>query len=64
MGCHTVIIIVPLIKNPKNRKYETLYPKKTEYLKNQMPKVANSSKVTNAIHDITGLMMEKIIADL
>ncbi|MEZ4968905.1 MAG: hypothetical protein R2814_04450 [Flavobacteriaceae bacterium] len=56
----------PFIKYPDSKaaQYKRDYPKLTEYLKNQLPKVANISKITNAIRDITGLSLEQIKYDL
>ncbi|MDC6363518.1 MULTISPECIES: hypothetical protein [Flavobacteriaceae] len=59
-----VINFSPLIKYPENNNYESQYPKLTEYLKNQLPTVANISKITNAIHEFTQLPLSQIQHDL
>lgn len=56
----------PFIKYPKPKaaQYKADYPKLTEYLMNQLPRVANITKITNAIKDVTRLPLETIKKDL
>ena len=56
----------PFIKYPESKaaQYKTDYPKLTEYLMNQLPRVANITKITNAIKDVTRLPLETIKKDL
>lgn len=61
---YEVISLSPFVKYPKNSNYETLYPKLTEYLKNQLPKVGNIPKITNAIYEFTQLPLNQIQHDL
>lgn len=60
----SVINFAPLIKYPVNSNYENQYPRLTEYLKNQLPTVANIPKITNAIHEFTQLPLTQIQNDL
>ena len=50
----------PLIKYPENSNYETLYPKLTNVLKNDLPKIAQNQKVIDVINGITGAPKEVI----
>lgn len=61
-----VLTPFPLLKYPPNlaQQYETQYPKLTEYLKNQMPKVANITKIVDAINEFTTIPIEDIKRDL
>ena len=59
-----VVSFSPLIKYPKGSNYQNIYPKLTEYLKNQLPKVGDNPKIVNAIKNITGLSAEQIKEDL
>lgn len=42
-----------MIKYPPNSNYENIYPELTEYLKNELPKIANNQTIVNAIHGLT-----------
>lgn len=64
MNDNPLITFSPLIKYPKGSNYDTQYPKLTEYLKNQLSKVADIPLITNAIMDITGLSLGQIQNDL
>ena len=57
---------IPYIKYPEDQaeNYKTNYPRLTEYLMNQLPTVGNITKITDAIHDITGLSLADIKRDL
>ncbi|UGU16389.1 hypothetical protein LS482_00635 [Sinomicrobium kalidii] len=59
-----LVSISPLIKYPKGSDYATRYPKLTEYLKNQLPKVANISRIVYAINHFTKLPISEIKRDL
>jgi hypothetical protein len=61
-----VISLFPNVKYPLKKAftYKANYPKLTEYLVNQLPKVAYISKITNAIHDYTGLPIDQIQENL
>ncbi len=61
-----LISAAPFIKYPKNKakEYKRKYPKLTEYLKNQLPKVANIKKITSAIHKFTKLPLHQIQKEL
>ncbi|MER3376805.1 MAG: hypothetical protein RIM83_19340, partial [Allomuricauda sp.] len=61
-----LLSVKPYIKYPmgKAKEYAQKYPKLTEYLKNQLPNVANMPKITSAIQDITGLSIASIKNDL
>lgn len=50
---YNVVNFFPMIKYPPNSNYENIYPELTEYLKNELPKIANNQTIVNAIHDIT-----------
>ncbi len=52
-----LLSVMPYIKYPKHKagEYTQKYPKLTEYLKNQLPKVANIPKITTAIQKFTKL---------
>lgn len=50
----------PFVKYPEGSNYETLYPKLTSVLKNDLPKIANNQRVIDAIHGITDAPKEKI----
>ena len=45
----------PLIKYPTNSNHETLYPKLTNVLKNDLPKIAHNQKVIDVINEITSV---------
>ncbi|MER3374108.1 MAG: hypothetical protein RIM83_05675, partial [Allomuricauda sp.] len=61
-----LLSVKPYIKYPmgKAKEYAQKYPKLTEYLKNQLPNVANISKITDAIHEFTQLPLNQIQHDL
>ena len=50
----------PYVKYPEGSNYETLYPKLTTLLKNDLPKISNNDKVINKIHEITDAPKETI----
>jgi len=50
----------PLVKYPENSTYETDYPRLTEYLKNELPNIADNQIVVNLIHDYTDTPKETI----
>ncbi len=56
----TLVSAMPLVKYPENSTYETDYPKLTEYLKNELPKIADNQMVVDAIHDYTDAPVEII----
>ena len=60
----TLISIKPYFKYPKGSNYFTEFPKLTEYLKNQMPKVAKIPTITNTIQELTSLTLAQIQEDL
>ena len=64
MQGYKIINLSPLIKYPHNSDYESKYPKLTEYLKNQLPNVANIPKITNAMHEFTQLPLSQIQKEL
>ena len=43
----TLVTAFPLVKYPLGSKYSKLYPKLTEYLKNQLPKIADNDFIVN-----------------
>ena len=49
----TLISAFPFVKYPPNSNYANLYPKLTEYLKNQLPTLKNNSTIINAIKTYT-----------
>lgn len=55
-----LIAAFPFVKYPEGSSYVSLYPKLTEYLKNQIPKVANIPKIVNAINEFTQLPNDEI----
>ncbi|MFC4220013.1 hypothetical protein [Flagellimonas marina] len=61
-----LLSVKPYIKYPmgKAKEYAQKYPKLTEYLKNQLPKVARIPKITNAIHEFTQLPLSQIQREL
>lgn len=60
MAGYPVVSISPLVKYPEGSNYAILYPKLTEYLKNQLPNISNNTQVVNAIHDLTDAPIETI----
>lgn len=60
----TLVSIAPFVKYPKGSNYAGQYPKLTEYLKNQLPKVAFIPKIVDAIHEFTQLPINQIRQDL
>jgi hypothetical protein len=50
----------PFIKYPPNSNYATLYPKLTNVLKNDLPKIAHNQKVIDVINEITDAPKETI----
>ncbi|SDQ11895.1 hypothetical protein [Flagellimonas zhangzhouensis] len=61
---HTCVSPFPFVKYPTGSNYHILYPKLTQYLKSQLPNVANIPKITNAIHQFTQLPINQIQNDL
>ncbi len=53
----TLIAIKPFVKYPKDKamQYKRDYPKLTEYLKNQLPKIVEITKITNAFKKYTNM---------
>ena len=62
----SIISVAPLIKYPDSKaaQYKRDYPKLTEYLMNQLPKVAEIPKIVNAIHEFTKLPIDQIKKEL
>lgn len=60
----SLITPFPFFKYPPNSNYDTLYPKLTEYLKNQLPKVAEIPLIVDTIKYLTGLTESQIKEDL
>ena len=56
----TLVTASPFVKYPVNSNYETLYPKLTSLLKDDLPKIANNQKIIDAIHGITEAPKETI----
>ena len=56
----TLISALPFVKYPPNSNYATIYPKLTEYLKNQLPKIGDNSFVVSVIKKYTNLSEEEI----
>jgi len=56
----TLVTAFPLIKYPENSNYETLYPKLTNVLKNDLPKIAQNQIVIDVINEITDAPKETI----
>ncbi len=56
----TIIGSSPYVKYPPNSNYETLYPKLTEYLINQLPTIKNNSTIISAIKKYTNLSTTQI----
>ena len=56
----------PFIKYPdsKTAQYKRDFPKLTEYLMNQLPKVSEIAKIVNAIHEFTQLPKDQIKKEL
>ena len=50
----------PFVKYPEGSDYTSRYHKLTEYLKNQIPKVADIPKIVNAINEFTQLPSDEI----
>lgn len=61
---NSLVSFFPFIKYPPNSNYDTLYPKLTEYLKNQLPKVADIPLIVDTIKGLTGLTESQIKEDL
>lgn len=61
---NTSVSIFPFIQYPPNSNYNILYPQLTEYLKNQLPTVAEIPLIVNTISNITDLKVEQIKEDL
>ena len=58
----TIISSLPLVKYPKEKaeQYKSDYPRLTEYLQNEIPKIANNDEVINSIHNLTNAPIETI----
>ncbi len=52
------------MKYPKGSDYDTKYPRLTEYLRNQLPKIADIPKIVDAMHEFTQLPKDRIRQDL
>lgn len=57
---NTLVIAFPFVKYPPNSNYATLYPKLTEYLKNQLPNIKDNTTIINAIKKYTNLTTAEI----
>ncbi|PKV48986.1 zincin-like metallopeptidase toxin 3 of polymorphic toxin system [Aquimarina sp. MAR_2010_214] len=57
-----LVSIQPFVKYPKDKaeQYKRDYPALTEFLKNEIPKIANNDKIINEIHGITDAPVETI----
>tara|TARA_R110000796_G_scaffold848_3_gene3254 strand:+ start:4843 stop:6342 length:1500 start_codon:yes stop_codon:yes gene_type:complete len=62
----SLVTLFPFVKYPDDKaaQYKSDYPKLTEYLKRQLPKVANIPKIMDAIHGFTKLPKDQIKNDL
>lgn len=54
-NCAGSIVCFPLVKYPLGSDYASKYPKLTEYLKNQLPKIASNETIIASIKKYTGL---------
>lgn len=56
------ISFYPLIKYPANKalQYKTDYPKLTDFLQNELPKIAQNQKIVNEIHELTNVPINTI----
>lgn len=59
-NCAGALSCFPLVKYPPGSDYTTTFPKLTEYLKNQLPKLRNNSKIISAIQKYTNLTEAEI----
>ncbi|WP_025744022.1 hypothetical protein [Aquimarina pacifica] len=59
---NSVVSVSPLVKYPKDKaeQYKNDYPQLTEYLKNEVPKIANNETIINEIHELTDAPFEAI----
>ncbi|TVZ16484.1 hypothetical protein [Maribacter sp. MAR_2009_72] len=60
MDGYSVISITPLVKYPVGSDYDSNYKKLTEYLKNQLPTLANNTAIVNAFKEYTNATTEQI----
>lgn len=60
---NTLITLSPLFKYPLNSNYDSLYPKLTSLLKNDIPKIANNVKVIDTIHSLVPEASKEIIKE-
>ncbi len=59
---NSTVCISPFVKYPKDKaeQYKNDYPQLTEYLKNEVPKIANNETIINEIHELTDAPFEAI----
>lgn len=60
MDGYSVISITPIVKYPVGSDYDSNYKKLTEYLKNQLPTLANNTAIVNAFKEYTNATTEQI----
>ena len=56
----TLVSTLPFVKYPVGSNYANLYPKLTEYLKNQLPKIGDNAFIVSVIKKYTSLSEEEI----
>ena len=55
-----IVNFMPLVKYPENSDYDSRYPKLTEYLKYELPKIANNQRIVDEINGITDVPKDVI----
>ncbi|WP_213520793.1 hypothetical protein [Nonlabens sp.] len=60
----TLVTAFPFVKYPTGSNYATLYPKLTEYLKNQLPTLKNNTTIIKSIKTYTNLTTAQIQENL
>tara|TARA_R110002051_G_scaffold73135_2_gene132720 strand:- start:16990 stop:18435 length:1446 start_codon:yes stop_codon:yes gene_type:complete len=60
MDNYSLVSFKPLVKYPLTSNYANTYPKLTEFLKVELPKIIDNTKVIDAINDLTDVPKETI----